>query len=80
MNMVRYFEAVRCWEWLQWRLSPAEWFEIQKRLSGPKPAPTDPVVAAKFDEITDPRTTNERRWDLLAELLTAVKRGRPEDP
>lgn len=75
MTLLRYHDARRAWEWLQWRLPPQVWFDLQKNLAGPQPNFSDPVIAAGFAEIIDPRTTQQRQEELLTQLLQILKDG-----
>jgi len=73
----RILEAWQIWDWLQWRLSPAQWLEAQQVIHGPQPTPTDPVLAAGLTEILNPATTNARRLELVQDLLRVLAQGGP---
>ena len=74
MSLLRYSDAIRVWDWIQWRLPADLWMEAQQVLHDANPpTPTDPVLAAGLAELIAPGTTRARRLQLLQQLLTFIK-------
>lgn len=72
---ISLFEAMQIWDWVQWRLPPDLWLECQGKLRSPSPpVPTDPLLAALFEELLSTQTTRQRRLQLLELLLRYLNR------
>lgn len=72
----RQLQASILWDWLKWQLPPDVRAQAERFLRSSEPPPlTDPALVAGLAEIRNNRTTDERRLQLLQQLLQIVKNG-----
>ena len=70
-----YFEALQVWNWIQFQLPPAIWFQAQAQVIGPAPTPQEPNIAAHLANLQSPATPTPQVLAILADLLTIIKAG-----